>query len=167
MYLNVCVCDEFLSCEKQQIARVNGGTVLISSWKCNYHIYMDIKVYYLDIQAISTVLCLYQFFMCNYYFYTIHAKPYHTIPTQPMVELVEYGLRSRRSHVQIPGLDSNFQNRNKFSITSGQARLGPMLCTGKWVKKWSPARLRWSLRLGHRTSTTVQKTTQKQKKHVI
>ena len=29
----------------------DGGTVLISSWKCNYSIY-------LDIQAISTLLCL-------------------------------------------------------------------------------------------------------------
>ena len=36
----------------------NGGTVLISSWKCTYSIYLDIKVYYLDIQAISTLLCL-------------------------------------------------------------------------------------------------------------
>ena len=36
----------------------NGGTVLISSWKCNYSIYLDIKVYYLDIHAISTLLCL-------------------------------------------------------------------------------------------------------------
>ena len=25
----------------------NGGTVLISSWKCNYGIYLDIQVYYL------------------------------------------------------------------------------------------------------------------------
>ena len=29
----------------------NGGTILISSWKCNYSIY-------LDIQAITTLLCL-------------------------------------------------------------------------------------------------------------
>ena len=36
----------------------HGGTVLISSWKCNYSIYLDIKVYYMDIQAISTLLCL-------------------------------------------------------------------------------------------------------------
>ena len=32
-----------------------GGTVLISSWKCNYSIYLDIKIYYLDIQAIPTL----------------------------------------------------------------------------------------------------------------
>ena len=31
-----------------------GGSVLISSWKCNYSIYLDIQVYYLDIQAIFT-----------------------------------------------------------------------------------------------------------------
>ena len=36
----------------------NGGTVLISSWKCNFSIYLDTKVYYLDIQAITTLLCL-------------------------------------------------------------------------------------------------------------
>ena len=31
----------------------NGGTVLITSWKCNFSIYLDIRVYYLDIQAIK------------------------------------------------------------------------------------------------------------------
>ena len=36
----------------------NGGTVLISSWKCNFSIYLDIQVYYLDIQAITTLLFL-------------------------------------------------------------------------------------------------------------
>ena len=28
------------------------------SWKCNFSIYLDIQVYYLDIQAITTLLCL-------------------------------------------------------------------------------------------------------------
>ena len=36
----------------------NVGTVLISSWKCNYSIFLDIQVYYLDIQAIFTLLYL-------------------------------------------------------------------------------------------------------------
>ena len=36
----------------------NRGTVLISSWKCNYSIYLDIQVYYMDIQAICKHLCL-------------------------------------------------------------------------------------------------------------
>ena len=43
----------------------NGGTILISSWKCNFSIYLDIQVYFLDsqvyfldIQAITTLLCL-------------------------------------------------------------------------------------------------------------
>ena len=35
----------------------NGGTVLISSWKCNFGIYLDIQLYYLDIQAITTLVC--------------------------------------------------------------------------------------------------------------
>ena len=36
----------------------NGENILISSWKCNFSIYLDIQVYYLDIQAITTLLCL-------------------------------------------------------------------------------------------------------------
>ena len=38
--------------------RGNWVTVLISLFKRNYSIYLDIQVYYLDIQAISTLLCL-------------------------------------------------------------------------------------------------------------
>ena len=36
----------------------NGQTVLISSWKSNFSIYLDIQVYYVDIRAITTLLCL-------------------------------------------------------------------------------------------------------------
>ena len=36
----------------------NGRNVQIASWKCNFSIYLDIQVYYLDIQVISTLLCL-------------------------------------------------------------------------------------------------------------
>ena len=50
----------------------NGGTVLISSWECNYSIY-------LDIQAIANLLCLpfYWFLMCNYtcFYNTCSHKP--------------------------------------------------------------------------------------------
>ena len=42
----------------------NGGPVLISSWRCNFSIYLDIQVYYLDIQAITTLLCLILLLMC-------------------------------------------------------------------------------------------------------
>ena len=35
-----------------------GRTVQIASWKSNFSIYLDIQVYYLDIQAITTLLCL-------------------------------------------------------------------------------------------------------------
>ena len=42
----------------------NGGTILITSWKCNFSIYLDIQVYYLDIQAITTLYAFYWFFMC-------------------------------------------------------------------------------------------------------
>ena len=35
-----------------------GGTTQIASWKCNFSIYLDIQVYYLDIQAITTLLGL-------------------------------------------------------------------------------------------------------------
>ena len=43
--------DEYLKSYKLGGARGNGETVIITSWKCNYSIY-------LDIQAISTILCL-------------------------------------------------------------------------------------------------------------
>ena len=36
----------------------NGGPILISSRRCNFSIYLDIQVYYLDIQAITTLLGL-------------------------------------------------------------------------------------------------------------
>ena len=36
----------------------NLGTVQIASWKCNFGIYLDIQVYYFDIQAITTLLCI-------------------------------------------------------------------------------------------------------------
>ena len=36
----------------------NGGVVQIASWKCNFSIYLDIQVYYLDIKAITTLLGL-------------------------------------------------------------------------------------------------------------
>ena len=42
----------------------NGGTVHIASWKCNFGIYFDIQVYYLDIQAITTLYAFYWLFMC-------------------------------------------------------------------------------------------------------
>ena len=69
-------------------------------------------------------------------------------------------LGSQRSRVQIPGLDSNFQNRNKFSITSGQEWLGPILCTSKWVKKkQSPAMESLTCPLNsHNCSENYQKT---------
>ena len=62
--LNNIFCEIDIFCEiniKKVIPRVvfwgNGGTVLISFWKCNYSIFLDIQVYNLDIQAISTLLC--------------------------------------------------------------------------------------------------------------
>ena len=42
----------------------NEGTVLISSCKCSDSIYLDIQVYYLDIQAITPLLAFYWIFMC-------------------------------------------------------------------------------------------------------
>ena len=33
----------------------NEGTVLFRSWKCNFCIYLNIQVYYLDTQAITTL----------------------------------------------------------------------------------------------------------------
>ena len=53
------------------------GTILISSWKCNYQYLLDIQVYYLDIHAIFTLVCIIfndnWLLMCNYiFFYNIH-----------------------------------------------------------------------------------------------
>ena len=42
----------------------NGGPVLILSWRCNFSSYLDIQVYYLDIQAITTLLYLILVLMC-------------------------------------------------------------------------------------------------------
>ena len=42
----------------------NWGPVLISSWRCNFSIYVDIQEYYLDIKAITTLLCLILLSMC-------------------------------------------------------------------------------------------------------
>ena len=36
----------------------NVGTILIPSWKSNFIIYLDIQIYYLHIQTITTLLCL-------------------------------------------------------------------------------------------------------------
>ena len=55
-------------------ARGNGvwGTIQISSWKCNYRIYLDIQVYYMDIQPISTLLCLLGCWCASINFSIIH-----------------------------------------------------------------------------------------------
>ena len=37
---------------------MTGGTVQTVFLKCNFGIYLDIQVYYLDIQAITALLCV-------------------------------------------------------------------------------------------------------------
>ena len=74
------------------------GSVLISSWKCNFSIYLDIQVYYLDIQAITTLLCLLMVlyvlvpFIHSFYYLTTtllksdmfwHSKAYSSHSFQP------------------------------------------------------------------------------------
>ena len=54
----------------------NVGIVVISSWKCNFNIYLDIQVCYLDIHAITTLLCLLLFFYVL--IPSIHSFFYHT-----------------------------------------------------------------------------------------
>ena len=76
----------------------NGGTVQIDSWKCNFGIYLDIQEYYLDIQAITTLLCLllvlYVFVPSFHYFFYLttalqksdifrHSKAYSSHSFQP------------------------------------------------------------------------------------
>ena len=55
------------------------GTVLITSWKCNFSIFLDIQVYYLDIQAITTLYAFYWLFMCCFLLFVIFL-PYNHSP---------------------------------------------------------------------------------------
>ena len=57
----------------------NGGTVPIMSWKCNFSIYLDIQVYYLDIQAITTLYASIGF-LCVSFFYSLIFLPYNRSP---------------------------------------------------------------------------------------
>ena len=54
----------------------NGGPVLILSWRCNFSIYLDIQVYYLNVQAITTLYAFYWLYMCCFllfsHFSTLH-----------------------------------------------------------------------------------------------
>ena len=73
----------------------NGGTVQISSWKCNFNRYLDIQVYYLDIQAITTLLWLYWFFMyCFLLFIQIvcynHSPEKWRVPALKSLRLPEF-----------------------------------------------------------------------------
>ena len=52
----------------------NGRHVLILSWRCNLSIYLDIHVYYLDIQAITTLLCFILVFMCCFLLFIQFSK---------------------------------------------------------------------------------------------
>ena len=47
------------------------------SWKCNYSIYLDIQVYYMDTQAISTLLCL--LLVLDMYYVIINFSIIHVI----------------------------------------------------------------------------------------
>ena len=47
------------------VAVGNEGTVLITSWKYNFSIYLDIQVYDLDIQEITTLYAFYWLFVCR------------------------------------------------------------------------------------------------------
>ena len=57
------------------------GTALISSWKCNFSICLDIQVYYLDIQTITILLCL-LLVLCVGSFYSLIFISYNRSPEQ-------------------------------------------------------------------------------------
>ena len=57
----------------------NGGPVLISSWRCNLSIYFYIQVYCLDIQPITTLVCL-LLFLCVVSFYSFTFLCYNSSP---------------------------------------------------------------------------------------
>ena len=73
----------------------NGGPILISSWKCNFSIYLDIQVYYLDIQAIITllrlilVLCVVSFYSFNFLCYNKSPVKWR-VPALKSIRLPEF-----------------------------------------------------------------------------
>ena len=84
MYYNI-FCE--MKCIKVIHWGGNGGTVLISSWKCGFIIYLDIQIYYLDIQSITTFLCfLLVLYNLNYSpekWHFLALKAYSSLSFQP------------------------------------------------------------------------------------
>ena len=82
------------------------GTILISSWKCNYQYLLDIQVYYLDIQAISLLVCILLndnlFFMCNYTFF------YNTCLYKPLSWKLTFPVTSKPTPLTVFNLQASY-----------------------------------------------------------
>ena len=79
----------------------NGGTVLITSWRCNFSIYMDIQVYYLDIQAITTLYAFYWLFMCCFLLFI------HFFTLQPLSWKVKFSGTQKASNPTVFNLQAS------------------------------------------------------------
>ena len=91
------------------------GTIQIASWKSNFSIYLDIQVYYLDIQAITTLLCLLFVlhvlvtFICSFCYLTTallksdvfqHSKAYSSTSFKPTgIGLGWFIVKRKRGHI--------------------------------------------------------------------
>ena len=91
----------------------NGRTILITSWKCNFSIYLDIQVYYFDIQAIATLHAFYWLFMCCFLLFS-HFLPYNHSPEK-------WNFPALKRH-QTPQF-STYRHRAGFIVKRKQVRI--------------------------------------------
>ena len=113
-------------CEMKIKKVIHWGGVLISSWKCNFSIYLDIQVYYLDIQAITTLFPFYWFFMCWFLLFI------HFSTLQPLFRTVKFS----GTHKSTPPTVFNLQASHRVHCeeeTGAYYQLSRFTC--KLVKK--------------------------------
>ena len=91
----------------------NGGPILISSWRCNFSIYLDIQVYYLEIQAIKTLLCLILLLMCCFLLFVqpstlVHRSPEKwCVPALKSLRLPEFWTYKDRTRIILKSNEVN------------------------------------------------------------
>ena len=95
----------------------NRGPVIISSWRCNFSIYLDIQVYYLDIQAITTLYAFYWLFMCCFLLFN------HFSTLQPLSWKVTFSGTKKIIEPQF----STYRHWTGFIVKRKQVRISPCL----------------------------------------
>ena len=96
----------------------NGRTVLISSWKCNFIIYLDIQVYYFNMQAITRFYAFYWFFMCWFLLFI------HFSMLQPLSWKVTFSSTQKPT----PPIVSTYRHQTGFILKRKQVRITIYLC---------------------------------------